>query len=72
MCDDIHSQILISELRNLPRKRSFYKITSLFTGPTLKQHSMFKKKTKKKKFHTITNGPSVVVAVLGLTFKAGY
>lgn len=49
MSDDIHSQILLSELLNLPRKRSFYKITSLFTGPTLKQHSMFKKKNKEKK-----------------------
>lgn len=72
MSDDIHSQILIGELWNLPRKRSFHKITSLFTGPTSNTTLHVKKKTKKKKFHTITNGPSVVVAVLRLTFKAGY
>lgn len=49
MSDDIHSQILIGELWNLPRKRSFHKITSLFTGPTSNTTLHVKKKNKEKK-----------------------
>lgn len=70
MSGDIHSQI-ISELWALTRKRLFPQNNILIhwshTNTTLRL-----KNKERKKINTITNGPSVPVVVLRLTFKAGY